>query len=133
MYKDPPAKLGTVEDALRNTLVSTLDLSPISPTEADQILPAGTRCTFHRSRESDPILWVAQGDNEGAMKLNGVLVSLGARGETDSGGVAFATPGIKVTMNPLATEADWRSNAELLFVLDAGLSVGYRGFWSCSG
>jgi len=29
--------------------------------------------------------------------------------------------------------ADWRSDAELVFRLEQGLSVGYRGFWTCAG
>ncbi|SDY95702.1 hypothetical protein SAMN05444340_1466, partial [Citreimonas salinaria] len=29
-------------------------------------------------------------------------------------------------------EADWRSNAEMIFELEQGLTVGYRGFWSCA-
>tara|TARA_B100000749_G_scaffold227916_1_gene183828 strand:- start:685 stop:1257 length:573 start_codon:yes stop_codon:yes gene_type:complete len=89
IYEDPPAKVGTVGDALSNTLISTLDPSPMLRSEANQILETGPRCTFNRSPETDPILWAAQGGNAGAMKLNGVLLSLEASGETDSGGFAF--------------------------------------------
>jgi hypothetical protein len=94
--------------------------------EADQILGAPARCVFNRSPETDPILWTeAQGDRA-ALKLNGVLVPLDRTAETD-----FAAEGASVRVRPLGDEADWRADAELVFALDAGLTVGYRGFWSC--
>ena len=65
------------------------------------------------------------------MKLNGVLVPLEAAGETQAGGAVFAAPGTTVTVRPLGEKADWRSDAELVFELDRGLTVGYRGFWGC--
>jgi hypothetical protein len=34
-------------------------------------------------------------------------------------------------VRPLGDEADWRQNAELVFDLDEGLRVGYRGFYDC--
>jgi hypothetical protein len=40
-------------------------------------------------------------------------------------------PGTTITVRPLGDEADWRSDAELVFELDQGLTVGYRGFYGC--
>jgi hypothetical protein len=67
------------------------------------------------------------------MKLNGVLVALKGAGDADAGGVEFSTPGTAITVRPLGDEADWRSDAELVFELDQGLTVGYRGFYKCEG
>ena len=64
------------------------------------------------------------------MKLNGVLVPLEA-GEETGAGVAFTAPGVTMTVRPLGDDADWRSDAELVFALEQGLTVGYRGFWAC--
>lgn len=133
VYQDPPAEVGTIEDALNNTLVSTLDPSPMPEAEADQLLGAGPRCTFNRSPEAHPVFWASQDDGAAAMKLNGVLAPLEAAGESETGGAVFAAPGTTVTVRPLGEEADWRSDAELVFALEQGLTVGYRGFWACEG
>ncbi len=131
IYRDPPAEPGTVEDALANTLISTLDLAPISEAEADRVLEAGTRCTFNRSPETEPVLWADREGTAAAMKLNGVLVALEGAGEADAGGVEFSTRGTTITVRPLGDEADWRSDAELVLELDQGLTIGYRGFYGC--
>ncbi|CTQ34532.1 DUF305 domain-containing protein [Jannaschia rubra] len=131
IYQDPPAEPGSVEDALTNTLISTLDLAPMAEAEADRVLEVGTRCTFNRSPETDPVLWGDQEGGAAAMKLNGVLVTLEGSGEADAGGVEFSAPGTTITVRPLGDEADWRANAELVFALDQGFSVGYRGFYGC--
>ncbi len=130
IYQDPPAEVGTIEDALGQALVSTLDPSPMPKAEADGILAAGSRCVFHRSPETDPIFWAAQDGADGAMKLNGVLVPLEAQDRTETG-VVYGAPGVSVAVRPLGEEADWRSDAELVFTLDQGLTVGYRGFYGC--
>ena len=130
VYQDPPAEVGTIEDALGQALVSTLDPSPMPKAEADEILAAGSRCVFHRSPETDPIFWAAQDGADGAMKLNGVLVPLEAQDRTETG-VVYGAPGVSVAVRPLGEEADWRSDAELVFTLDQGLTIGYRGFYEC--
>lgn len=56
VYQDPPAEVGTIEDALGQALVSTLDPSPMPKAEADEILAAGSRCVFHRSPRDRPHL-----------------------------------------------------------------------------
>lgn len=130
IYRDPPAEPGSIEDALSNPLISQLDLAPMPPAEAGRVLGANASCTFNRSPEADPILWLGEG-GAAAMKLNGVLVALETTGDPQEGAATFSAPGTTVTVSPLSEEADWRQNAELLFELDRGLSVGYRGFYRC--
>ena len=127
IYRDPPAAPGSVQDALGNTLISTLDLSPMPRAEADRILAVPDRCAFRRGRETHPVLWSAADGTRAAVKLNGVLVLL----ERRDGGT-FAAPGLTVTVRPLGEEADWRADADLVFRLEPGLDVGYRGFWTCA-
>lgn len=131
IYQDPPAEPGSVEDALANTLISTLDLAPMTEAEAGQVLQSTAPCTFNRSPETDPILWANEG-GAAAMKLNGVLVALEADGDPQEGAAMFEAPGTTVTVRSLGDEADWRQNAELMFELNEGLSVGYRGFYGCA-
>ena len=130
VYEDPEAKPGSLSDALSNTLISQLDLAPISEAEAQQVLSSRASCTFNRSPESDPILW---GDKAGpaAIKLNGVLIVLDPGDDPQAGAAAFASDGISVAVQPLGEEADWRQNADLVFTLAEGLRVGYRGFFAC--
>ena len=132
IYEDPPAEVGSVEDALGNTLVATLDPAPLPESEAGEVLDAGETCRFNRSPETDPILWASADGGDGVMKLNGVIVPLsGAEASGDE--TAFEAPGVTMTIRPLGDDANWRSDAELVFALDEGLSVGYRGFYSCAG
>ncbi|NDW32750.1 DUF305 domain-containing protein [Salipiger sp. PrR007] len=129
IYQDPPAEVGTIDDAIGRALISTLDASPLPEAEAEQILEPGPRCVFNRSPETDPILWASKG-GRAAMKLNGVLVPLETDAETDHS-LEFTARGVAMTVRPLGDEADWRSDAELIFELDQGLTVGYRGFYEC--
>ena len=132
VYRDPPAEVGSVAQALGNTLISKLDPAPMEPAEADQLLPAGPRCAFNRSPETDPVFWVSQDGALGAMKLNGILVGLGpANGGDGETFRTFTAPGTMIAVRMLREEADWRQNAELVFALDQGMTVGYRGFWTC--
>ncbi len=133
IYQDPPAEVGDIETALSNTLLSGLDLSPLLQAEADRVLDPGARCRFNRSPEADPILWAAADGSAGAIKLNGVIVRIEPEGAVGPGGARFATKGARLAVDSLGEEADWRSNAELTFVLDRGLAAGYRGFYDCGG
>jgi hypothetical protein len=129
IYRDPPAEVGTVQDALSNTLISTLDLSPLPEAEADRILEVQDRCTFNRSPETDPILWTAAEGGRAATKLNGVLVPL-----EQSGDGVFSSGEAEVLIRLLGDDADWRANADLVFrLVEQGFAVGYRGFWTCPG
>ena len=132
IYHDPPAEVGTVEDALHNTLISTLDPAPMPEAEADQVLERGSRCTFNRSPETHPILWAEREGAAGALKLNGVIVPLAGSGGGGDAERRFSADGLTVTVRPLGDDGSFRADATLVFALDQGLRVGYRGFWSCA-
>jgi len=135
VYREPPAKVGTVQDALSNTLISKLDPAPMpeaeAEAEANRVLGEGPRCRFSRSSETDPILWVARGQGAGAMNLNGVIVALNGTAAKKDTAASWKADGLTMAVRPLGEDADWRSNAELVFSLDDRVAVGYRGFWSC--
>src|SRR3546814_1918065 len=95
--------------------------------EADRVLGTGARCTFNRSPESEPILWAAQGGGGAAVRLNGVLITLGTSGDPQTGTAEFSAPGTTITVRALGEDADWRANAELVFRLEQGMTVGYGG------
>jgi hypothetical protein len=127
VYEDPPPRPGSIDDALRNTLVAALDPGTISSSEAEAVLASDDGCRLDRNLETDSILRVSANGTAAAMKLNGILIRL------EQGGVnRFTAPGVTVTLRPLQEgEADWRANAELVFALDAGPVVGYWGFYDC--
>lgn len=122
IYEDPPPSVGTLDDALSNTLISTLDPSPV----ALDALPEGTdtsalTCGVRRVEDDDPIL-LANGDGA-LIQLNGVILTLDATGDG-----TFAAPGITMSVREIPEDV-WRGGAELIFALDQGLTVGYRGFY----
>jgi hypothetical protein len=122
IYEDPAARPGTVEDALNTTLLGELDPAPLTRDEAGRIITP--ECGFARTAAADPILWIAEG-GAAAMKLNGVLIALEAQEDG-----RFSAPGVSLRLRDLP-DPDWRSNAELVFALENGPTVGYRGFDTC--
>lgn len=126
IHRDPPAAPGSVADALARVQVATLDLAPMAEAEALRVLGAPAPCAFNRSREDDPVLWVRPEAGRAAAKLNGVLLTFDLAGAD-----RFAAEGLDITLIPLGEDADWRGDADLVFALDRGPTVGYRGFWRC--
>lgn len=138
VHEDPAPQPGTVADARANIQLSSLDPAPTPRSLADLLLPPGERCAFRRSRGSNPVLWVDRDGGAAAMALNGVLVALTAEDEwagglAPDGAAAFAAPGTRVTVRALGEEGDWRQDADLVFTLENGPRIGYRGFWRCEG
>lgn len=127
IYEDPPARRGTVEDALNNTLLARLDPAPLAAEELADLVTADETCRFNRSPETDPVLWAASDGSNAAMKLNGVIIPLSGGGADNS----YSAPGVTMTVRRLGDDGDWRSNAQLVFDLEQGPTVGYRGFYSC--
>jgi hypothetical protein len=127
IYEDPPAEVGTLEEALNSTLIATLDPSPLVLSDLPERAETGALdCGFRRVEGEDPVLWT---NDEGAlMNLNGVIVPM-RRQEAETGR-SWGTPGVTMTVRD-AEDADWRGGAELIFALEQGLTVGYRGFYDC--
>jgi hypothetical protein len=129
IYRDPEPAVGSVEDALNNLLISELDPAPLAQDDIEKLDAQEANCTFRRTASEEPILVSTEDGSKGAMKLNGVLIELEGEGQTSTGTLAFSTPGVSMRVNRLAD--GFRDNAELIFALDQGLTVGYRGFYDC--
>ncbi len=123
-YQDPAPHTGTVADALSNTLLAQLDPAQMTADEIAQIAPGAT-CAFRQTEVAPPIL--ATAEIAAGMKLNGVLLAL-----TKSDDTTWSAPGVTMTVMPDA-DAGPRANADLVFALQDGPTIGYRGFWSCEG
>lgn len=131
----------TVDAALQRTQIAKLDLQPLSAVEAAQVLPPGPQCAFAWTTDSQPILvgGVADGASEGVLKLQGALVTVSAPGGFDTlvAGPTLTAEGATARVHHIPDEeaetVDGRQRwkADLVFELARGLSVGYRGFYTC--
>ncbi len=139
---DEVAEVGTLAEALDEVLIATLDPAPVHQAEAAEVLEPGPGCRFSRTAESEPIL-IVRGSNgagpaTGVMKLNGKLIPLESAEAGDlaslATGVVMGAEGVRMAARLSPDEGSVlgeRSNAELVFELEQGLTVGYRGFFSC--
>ncbi len=125
VYQDPPAQVGTVEDALNNTLLAELDPSTLDAEEAAQAIDTLNGCRFHRAAEGDPVLWISADQTSAVTKLNGVIIRLEGEGDT------LRAEGLTMTVNELGDDATWRADSALSFSLENGPSAGYRGVLRC--
>lgn len=129
IYRDPEPEIGTMQEALDNLLVAKLDPMPLSQTDLAKLGAENADCGFHRIASEDPVLVATEDGQSGAMKLNGVLIELEGADSPSETGFALAAPGVTMSVTRLGEGV--RENAELVFALDQGLRVGYRGFYSC--
>lgn len=143
---EPSAQVVTLAEALARTETATLHLQPIPAAEAAGVLPPGPGCEFAWTADSQPILiarasTVAEGGVVGIMKLQGALVPLVPVDAADFLGVTtgptLTADGAEVRVTPAVSEQPSRTNgrqrwdADLVFTLDQGRVVGYRGFYTC--
>lgn len=139
---DQESEVMSLSDALRSVQIASLDPEPIQQAEADKVVPEGPGCVFRRTAESDPILVVRAPSEatelaQGLMKLNGELVPLEAEAGADTlaSGVVMGTEGGRMAVTLAEEDAEpavgERQEADLVFQLEQGLTVGYRGFYEC--
>jgi Domain of unknown function (DUF305) len=142
---EPQPEAVPPSEAISATVIATLDPEDLAGAEVETVLPAGPGCRFHRTAESGPILAVrlpgGDAGAEGVMKLNGKLVALrsdpAATAEALLAGPTMVADGIRMTVSPVPdTEPETqdggsRIEADLVFELEQGLTVGYRGFYYC--
>ncbi|APX90281.1 DUF305 domain-containing protein [Brevirhabdus pacifica] len=135
-----PTETGTVEKAMASAELAKVDAEEMKPEEVTTALGAEPACEFRRTKNGNPVL--AMDGQQGAIKLSGTLIQLDADKQASRENLAQGTrltaEGTEITVAPLA-DGDWveettgfeRANAEMLFHLDQGLTVGYRGFLLC--
>ncbi|WP_076535019.1 DUF305 domain-containing protein [Roseovarius nanhaiticus] len=132
---EAPARIVSLEDALSTAKVAGLDAEFLDRAEIAQLFPDGAACTFNYTTQSPASL--AIGEVEGAtsalVKLSGDLVQL----EADGAGQTFRADGIMARLTAADDAADLAQTgtkpveANLVLELEAGLTAGYRGFYSC--
>jgi len=129
-------------EAITTANIAMTDLDELDEAEIERVLGRGPRCGFRYSRDAGPVLAAslptdATGVGKGVVKLHGLLVETTARhaaaAPSSATGVTLSTPGLQVVVAPKADATDGSSlrEANAHLQLDAGLSVGYGGFYGC--
>lgn len=132
----------TAAAAIRTPEIPTIDLQSMTEAEYEKVLRAPAHCRFSYSRAGEPVFAaVFDGDSaRGAAKIHGKLLevrapSVNARGSLQNGG-RFVADGVHVQVLPEEDDGQrkggvWQRVATAVLELDAGLKVGYRGWYSC--
>lgn len=132
-------------EAITTANLAMTDLGELDEAEIERVLGRGPRCSFSYSRDAGPVLAAslptdAKGVGKGVVKLHGLLVEATARHTaatpSTASGVTLSTPGLQVVVEPQADDARTTDGspfreASAQLQLDAGLRVGYRGFYRC--
>ncbi len=146
LARKPLPEVVSAREALQTPDLTIIDPATMDKAEIHKVIPAGPQCSFAYTAESFPVLAggtddKAAGGVAGVVKLHGRLVELSARQAKTfdelTSGVVFTADGIQLTVTPdpdndaSQTQGAWRRPANLIFELDQGLRVGYRGWYSC--
>lgn len=138
LMSDPPPEVVDARKAVHTPDIPTIDPQTLDAAEVDKVLGEGPRCIFAYTAESPPVVALqVTGDNagQGVVKIHGRLVKLAAQ-RAEAGGFALSGDGMSVAIEPAAAADDARPTelreADMLFELEQGLRVGYRGWYRCA-
>ena len=138
-------RLVPAREAITTANIAMTDLGELDEAEIERVLGRGPRCGFSYSRDAGPVLAAslptdARGIGKGVVKLHGLLVEATARHTaatpSSASGVTLSAQGLQVVVDPQAngartTDGSSVREANAHLQLDAGLSVGYGGFYRC--
>lgn len=146
IMKEEPAKVVPVSEALSHAVIPKLDPEPMKAAEIDNVVGTGPGCEFRYTATGKPIL-VARapaggtGAAEGVTKLNGELIALRASKAAGFEGLlagpTMVAEGIQMAVQHVPDEEPASKNgkryweADLVFKLEQGLTVGYGGYYFC--
>ena len=138
MAPEPMPEIVSADQALHTAAIPAIDPETMQEAEIDKVLPAGSRCGFSYTSSSRPVL--SGGTGTGVVKIHGRLVALQSDATTAdalAGPITFQTEGMQLTVRPLEDKprvrnGESRQKAEMHFEIEDGLTVGYRGWYSCS-
>ncbi|WP_223115396.1 DUF305 domain-containing protein [Luteimonas suaedae] len=137
-------RLVTAREAVTSTEVAMTDLEELDEAEIERVLGRMPRCSFRYSRAAGPVLALAMpaaasNDTKGVVKLHGRLVEMSGRyaaKPSPAVAVTLSADGMEVVVEPGAgsgpsvVDGDTRE-ADAHLRLEAGLAVGYGGFYGC--
>lgn len=127
-------RIVSLDEALSTAHVAVIDPGFLKEEDIAQLFPDGPACTFNYTTGSPAVLALGELDGEaaGLVKLSGDLVRV------DTSTAGFGTDGLTIRLTAAEDEGASLDNAgsdpieaTMVLDLDAGLSAGYRGFYSC--
>jgi hypothetical protein len=141
-----PPEIVSPGEAIDRADIAKTDPGEMDSVEIEKVLGRGPRCSFGYARDAGPVLAAslpAEGGKtaNGVVKIHGRLVRLvatyGATPASSATGLTLVANGIQVSVDPLADDGvagsdRWRE-ATARLRLQAGLKVGYGGFYRCQG
>lgn len=137
LMSDPPPEIIGAREAVNTPDIPTIDPQTLVAAEIEKVLGAGPRCLFAYTAESPPVVALrVTGDTagQGVVKVHGRLVKLAAQ-RAEAGGFALSADGLSIKIEPAvagdAMPTEFRE-ADMLFELEQGLRVGYRGWYRCT-
>lgn len=126
-------RIVNLDEALSTANIDVLDPGFLTEEEIAQLLPNGAACTFNYTTGSPASLALGEVDGEavGLVKLSGDLVRIdqGAAGDLGTEGLSIRLA--TAEDGPLEAAGTEPVETTMTLELDAGLSAGYRGFYSC--
>lgn len=142
LAEEPMPEVVSAEEAIQSPNIPAIDPLTMHESEVQKVVPAGPRCSFAYTAASPPVL-VGATDRQtnrliGVVKLHGRLVELTANQadplEALATGPTFTADGLRLAVEPEpATGGTGRRPANMHFeILEEGLLIGYRGWYSCS-
>ena len=127
-------RIVSLDQALSTANVAVLDPGFLTKEDIAQLLPNGAACTFNYTTGSPASLALGEIDGAavGLVKLSGDLVRVeqNAAGELGTEGLSIRL-GVPQDGAALETAGTEPVDATLTIELDAGLTAGFRGFYSC--
>lgn len=133
---EPPApQIVSLDEALSTADVAVIDPGFLNEDDISQLLPEGATCIFTYTTTSPPALALGSvgGERAGLVKLSGDLVRV------DQTATGIGTNGLTIRLAAIGDTGSLETvgaepvEATMVLELDAGLSAGYRGFYSCEG
>lgn len=138
LMSGPTPEVVSAREAVATPDIPTIDPQTLDTAEIEKVLGAGPRCLFAYTAESAPVVALElTGDKagQGVLKIHGRLVKLAAR-RTEAGGFDLSAEGMSVSIQPAKGAGDAMptelTEADMLFELEQGLRVGYRGWYRCT-
>ncbi len=130
------ARLASLQQALSTADVAVIDPGFLSEADMAALFPKGPVCTFSYTTSSPPALTIGEVDGQtaGLVKLGGDLVRVDKISATQ-----FSVEGLTINISKpgdsagsLEAAGPDQIYADMYLELEASLTAGYRGFYSCS-
>ena len=130
------AQITSVQEALQGAHIPTVDPQTMNEAEISKALGQRPYCSFRYTSAGKPVLAIDQAQTDGVVKLNGHLVALQNQASATplsmtAGDVSLQMTFPDASQDGGAQAAEMRE-ADLQFVIDRRLRVGYRGYYSCT-